>query len=39
MGYFCQRVTVVVALLGCLSSGILTASRIYLPMVEDGVFF
>ena len=34
-----MALAVTIALLGCLSSGILTASRIYLPMAEDGVFF
>ena len=39
MGGRVMALAVVVTLLGCLSSGILTASRIYVPMAEDGVFF
>ncbi len=34
-----MALAVIVVLFGCLSSGILTASRIYLPMAQDGVFF
>src|SRR5262245_43894218 len=34
-----MALAVLLSLFGCLSSGILTASRIYLPMAEDGVFF
>lgn len=34
-----MALAVLVSLFGCLASGILTASRIYLPMAEDGLFF
>jgi basic amino acid/polyamine antiporter, APA family len=34
-----MALAVILVLLGCLSSGILTAARIYLPMAQDGVFF
>ena len=34
-----MALSVIVVLLGCLSSGILTSARIYLPIAQDGVFF
>jgi len=34
-----MALAVILVLLGSLSSGILTAARIYLPMAQDGVFF
>lgn len=34
-----MALAVILVLFGCLSSGILTAARIYLPMAQDGVFF